>query len=291
MLCSCHFPLITLHVSLCILCSSKVTHSVWVQPSSKRSHTFRFHTQLVDFPLTSIKVKLTFAVPSCINDRAVLTLYHLKRTAHEQDQIQEDQIRGCEVICGPIRVKPFIDITGQSLQLSLSHPSLLSTPVPPLLVVLDDLFVDNYSQLTEDAAKSYESKQDSTNSSLRRKHLLRSRQLRHLPQTKTQSVQQTTMQISVFSQSKAFCSTPVSRKLLRAMCKYDTLLVTQLVLLVCDCKIIEEEYVNLSGPVREMATHGTEKIKMEDRVKALELLCWISSSAFCDANRYCSFLY
>ena len=263
-----------------------------------RQHIFRIHTHLATAPVASLKIKLTFATPSCIDDAATVSLYQLKALSglhHDAGAadsaatpLGEEEgelpwfLGGAEMVCGPLRVKPFVDVTGQSLQLSLSHPSLLlSTPSPTLLLCFDSLFVDDYYLLTEEVLKNA-NETTKTDSKPRLRHM-RSRILRRLPAAKLSIVPHSILHVTVYTQRRREHSCSYPRQLLR--CVFEGELVSRLVLLACAYKVEQEEYSHLPQPVREMLTCEREEVKVEDRVRALEVLCWLASSAFCDANR------
>ena len=112
---------------------------------------------------------------------------------------------------------------------------------------------------------------------------MRSRLMRRAPVTKTNIVVHSSLHVTVFTQAKGSTSPSLPPQLRNV---FSEELVTQLILLSCDYSVEEREYVSLSEPVKKMVMDVTSKVRDEDRIKALEALCWLSSASFCDADRY-----
>uniref|UniRef100_A0A1X7VLP9 UBC core domain-containing protein n=1 Tax=Amphimedon queenslandica TaxID=400682 RepID=A0A1X7VLP9_AMPQE len=122
------------------------------------SHTFQIKFSSEEIPsISSLRIKINVASPACISDQATLSLSVLRIPSCDQYRNSpagsEDQTRFL-TLCGPIFIKPYIDVTDLSLTVSLSHPLLLSSHQSTLLLSFEDLFPLNYSSLTKEMADS-----------------------------------------------------------------------------------------------------------------------------------------
>ena len=102
--------------------------------------------------LGSVSVRLTFANVRCISEHATVSLLlpqPVPRQMNNPNKLKAGCLTGLshierKVLCGPVRLKPLIDVTEQSLQVLFSHPQLLSSQTRVLLVSVNDLFSSEY---------------------------------------------------------------------------------------------------------------------------------------------------
>lgn len=123
---------------------------------------FRYEFELVINSLESsalgcISVRLTFANMRCINEHATMSLllqHPVPRHGNDPDRMKTKgfsslpQSTGRRVLCGPVRLKPLIDVTEQSLQVLFSHPQMLSLQAQVLLVSVNDFFSSEYNMVS-----------------------------------------------------------------------------------------------------------------------------------------------
>ncbi len=100
-----------------------------VAPCSAR-HLFELTPSHSSAPIGCVTVTIGFANSQCISDSAVLYLLLPKRKCPggvydrpegERFHFEESDLRvpsDAERLCGPIRIKPLIDVTGKSAQVS-----------------------------------------------------------------------------------------------------------------------------------------------------------------------------
>ena len=106
--------------------------------------------------LGSVCVRLTFANMRCISSDATISLLvaHYPTKSRRNNGIcnlskGESLSSGTDhhVLCGPVRLKPLIDVTEQSLQVVFVHPRLLDLPCRTLILAADNLFSSEYNSV------------------------------------------------------------------------------------------------------------------------------------------------
>ena len=258
--------------------------------SSSKHHIFRMNTHIATAPISTVKIKLTFAAADCVNESATVSLYRLDPSSQHQHRCPPSDglpeiLTWAEPVCGPVKIKQFVDVTRLSLQLCLSHPALLiSGPSAPLLLCFESLFADDYDLVTEEAVKAAsEGAKPEVKPSVPRLRHIRSRILRRSPTNKPGIVAHTSLHVTVFThQTKG---TRFSSLLPQLKDWFSGELLTKLVLLACGYSVEEKEHSCLPKRVREMVTCVREEVQVEDRIKALEVLCWVASAAHSDVGR------
>lgn len=141
-------------------------------------------------PVGCVSVKMTFANTQCISTQATISLalpggMPKEENANSADLTQEQQL------CGPIKLKPLADVTEQSLQIFLSHPTLLHTRSRVLLVYIDCLFSSDYKDVS--FVESVGGGQDAYS----RRQAWRNRGFRHQAQPSSQADSKVTIPVQV----------------------------------------------------------------------------------------------
>ena len=247
--------------------------------------------------MSSIVIGLAFPTPDCINTSAAVSLFQLRHPSPGEGNVGTEphsDKRGpeAELLCGPIEIKQFVGISGQFLSLTLTHPQLLQAPVSDLLLCFEDLFPSNYSRITEEILRAFteEAKAEADPATLRRR-TLRSRLVKRLPtnQKNLPNSIHTYLQVTVFGQSSSW-PFPVRGRLLDCLMREE--MVTKLVLASCRYCIEQTDYLHLSEQqkvaVRERCSWGSKREEEEEmeQFRALEVLCWVASTAYCNGDKY-----
>lgn len=260
-------------------------------------HIFQLHIPNQPTCLSSLRIKLNFATPACINNNATVSLYILKTpycqhsqnptdTGTDIDWLDESSF---ELICGPLKIKPFLDITEQSLSLHLSHPRLLTSLNSLILLCFEQLFVDNYSKIAEEISKSMEGKKTETDSHVVRRHMgIKSRVIRRAtPTTRSVYIVHSTLFVTLLPY-KGSHSMRVCRSLIPLV--FSKEMIFKLLLSACEYCVEQEEYSRLPESVCMSVNdyHQCKMKSMEDgneQFRALDMISWITSVAFCDTDR------
>jgi hypothetical protein len=135
-------------------------------------HTFELVLDPTDpTPIGNITASLSFANTNCILDSATVSLHRPKtetRTADSATPLGDDTL-----LCGPIKLKPLINVTDQLIQVFFCHPALLHGRTRVVLIVFDDLFSSDYKEV------SFVESSSSTLDALSRRQAWRNRTFRH----------------------------------------------------------------------------------------------------------------
>lgn len=224
-------------------------------------------------------------------------MYILKTPCHQYSQNPTDtgtdtewlDESSFELLCGPLKIKPFLDITEQSLSLHLSHPRLLTSLNSLFLLCFEQLFVDNYSKIAEEVSKSIEGKKIETDSHVVRRHMgIKSRVIRRAtPTTRSIHIVHSTLFVTLLPY-KGPHSMRVRSMLIPLV--FSKEMVFKLLLSACEYCVEQEEYSRLPESVCTSMNdyHQCKTKSMEDskeQFKALDMISWIASVAFCDTDR------
>ena len=242
--------------------------------------------------ISFVKFKLNFATPSCISDTATVNLAVLKSTSNE------DLNTGCtpqmmdmsqlEILCGPILIKPFLDVTDLSITLTLSHLQLLQSHQSILYLIFDNLFVGNYSTLTEEASKDVSSKKTDAQTAMsdfRYTCTMRSRLVRrNPPPAKPVTINHCTILVTLFPYYKPLC--------IESRCSMLSLIVKEefiykLIVHICCYRMDKDESLSLPEALQLLISNGSQQIKVDrdGQLLALNSLCWIISVVDCHSDR------
>lgn len=260
--------------------------------------------------ISSIRVKLSFATSECISDDATLSLYQLRNPAINISTgtsfAGSDNIEGWfedivpDLLCGPVPVKQFVDISDQSLVISLTHPRLLNSERHPVfLLCFDQLFVSRYSTITEEVSKSLASKATEIEPISSRSRRMQA--LIHRPrggrrygypvrQPPPANNIHSYLQVTVFP-GNIKMNTDVKDGVLE--CLFHEEIVTKLLMMACRYSIEEREFLNLDQCYQELClkeqqredSNGETMIFDSRQNDALSILCWMVSMAYCNGDR------
>ena len=144
-------------------------------------------------PIGSIVLNLTFANAQCLGEEAAVSLLLPKwdQLSLEMDtptKLQDVQSNS-EVLLGPVRVKPFVDVTGRSVYVTLIHPRLSATRPPILWLVVENLFASEFNEVSFTAEATSSAIQRGTWRTKTFRHHLRPGQSESSSKTKAVSVQ------------------------------------------------------------------------------------------------------
>lgn len=93
--------------------------------------------------LSLVSIKFTFANSQCLCDEASVSLL-LPRWEQSEGGTTEVPKHGgslnAELICGPVRLKPLVDVTGQSAQVCFCHARLMTSKLTVLWLLTENLF-------------------------------------------------------------------------------------------------------------------------------------------------------
>ncbi len=134
----------------------------------------------------SVCVRLNFANKLCINEDATVSLVAIRwphNTANSRrlklkpsTESPDREALERHVICGPVRLKPLIDVTEQCVQVVLVHPNLMELGCGSLLVLIDSLFSSEYNSVSY-----YEDAVSGATDAASRRQAWRNRAFRHQP--------------------------------------------------------------------------------------------------------------
>ncbi len=272
-------------------------------------HFFQLDLGTPNLSIASVRVKLSMASTDCIDEEATLYLYLLRNPSEDittgtlfagSEDIEDwlDNVT-YELLCGPISVKPYIDISEQSLVINLAHPSLFQCEGRcSLLLCFRDLFVGHYKDVTEKALKSLgggATEMDTYISTHRRVggYSHRSRLHRKSPQPAKSAPTNvhSSLHVTVLPYNG---SLDRRRRESLLECLFFEDVVFKLLVVACGYCIEERELDGLSDRFQAMVRLHQEKREGEElligemdarRNKALDSLCWIVSIAYCNSDR------
>lgn len=124
---------------------------------NKYVHTHRYTFEVLPYssmtsPIGSIGIQLKFANAQCLGEEANISLLLPKWDQLSLEIDTPAKLQGAqsnsEVLLGPVRLKPLVDVSGRSVRLTLTHPRLLATPSPILWLVLEDFFDSDYNEVS-----------------------------------------------------------------------------------------------------------------------------------------------
>lgn len=269
-------------------------------------------------PLGCISVRLCLPSARCLSDTAAISLLLPSRVVEGSASGQFSRLE-CEdpqILCGPIMLKPLVDVTGCAVQVlfmwpfcsgilrvslltqvSFTHPLLLS-PHPPLtlLLRLEQLFAVDYSEVVLTTAEAHTPSNVKTGGLRRRGCIVRhggpSPRLQHHMNSKCRAVlDQCYLSLSLFPLSQDTRLQPTMDTLLSLISKEEFLL--NLTLAACHYHVAEKEYDNLP-PSLQAVVDGLSDDNMKDTafnefpesrgkggsggtvMQSLQLLCWVS---------------
>ncbi len=269
-------------------------------------HFFQLNIHRSCSSISSVRIKLSFATPDCINDLGTVSLYLVrnptKLLSTETMSAGIENINDWftnityELLCGPVSMKTHVDISEQCIILSLAHPRLLQCEQQSIILLcFNDLFVSEYLEITEEATKSLTDKVPEVDMPINRRRLhqgLHQGYMSHPRLLRKQQQQQTTklfptnihssLQVTVFPYKETL-KFNLRESLLKCIFYED--LVFKLVLVVCDYSIEESECCNLSTDIySKEGVYTCEEVENRQS-KALDILCWILSMAYCNGDR------
>ena len=180
---------------------------------------------------------------------------------------------------------PLVDVTGQSIQLSLCHSKLITGSRTVLWLLLEDLFPADYSDTIPEPSAAAPSLPPLRRRTAVIKHgMLYRRHFPTPPRSKPPSLpEQSTIVVTLYP--LAVNRESSVRLLLQLYEKPE--FVAQVVLAACGYVVEEMEHKSL--PEVLQATVGTQPENSggaDARLKALELLSWMASLQCSDSNRY-----
>lgn len=99
-------------------------------------------------PLGCVSIKLSFANACCISENATFSLFLPEvGTKKSASSAKSKETTPRKLLCGPMKLKPLISVTEQSLQLYLVHPLLLVSQTQVLLLTFEHLFPSEYKDI------------------------------------------------------------------------------------------------------------------------------------------------
>ena len=97
---------------------------------------------------------MTFVNRRCINELATASLLTPKLEPLTPLSYHSINWKPYDVLCGPVKLKPLIDVTDQSLQFSLFHPFLVTRRPHALWLEIKDFFAPEYNDISVTADTS-----------------------------------------------------------------------------------------------------------------------------------------
>lgn len=261
-------------------------------------HVFKLYIPRKSLSLNSVRFKLNFATSSCIDELATVTLSVVRSEGSGKEFEGSDAgykgsdagYQGSEykVLCGPILIKPFLDVTDLSITLTLSHFELLSSLQSTLILTFSNLFVKDYLQLTEEASQDKTSKKhDSYTGSGRNasdfRYTMRCRIIRRAQPPKPVIINHCTLLVTLFPYNGKLSLQSRRGLLPLVFCEE---FVYKLLLHVCQYHLVENEHQSLPESLHPLLLSDHQLEYSEDQFNALNVLCWIMSLADCQNDRF-----
>ena len=180
-----------------------------------------------------------------------------------------------------------MDVTGQSVQLSLCHSKLVTGSRTVLWLLLEDLFPADYSEAVTESSTAAPSPPLLLRRTTVIKHgMLYRRHQPTPPRSKPPSLpEQTTVVVTLYPLASGINGEAGIRLLLRLSERSE--FVAQVVLAACGYVVEELEYKSLPAALQAAVdTQPQSEGETNNRLTALKLLCWIASLQCHDAKRY-----
>ena len=99
-------------------------------------------------PIGCVSIGMTFSNRRCISEQATASLLVPKLEPPPSFTFQGLNWRPYDILCGPVKLKPLIDVTDQSLQFSLFHPFLVTRRPHILWLEIKDFFAAEYNDIS-----------------------------------------------------------------------------------------------------------------------------------------------
>ena len=238
-------------------------------------------------PVGSVSIKFSFTNAQCLSDKASVSLLLPKWDQPEGESPKHKEPLNAEPICGPVKLKPLVDVTGQSAQLCFCHPRLLSCKSAVFWLLIEDLFSSDYNDITaagDPAVTQSPSPHQRGNWRTRafRHHVPRSSDSKMKPISEHSTIAVT------FYPLNNTCNMENELDLLLKLIRRAEF-VTLVTLTACGYRVEAAESKALSSSLQAFVEEGQGKsVTVEEQFKAMELLCWMAVVHGCKAERFVS---
>jgi len=198
-----------------------------------------------------------------------------------------------DIVCGPVRLQKFIDITGNTATIKFSHPELIRQQNCICTLVIENLS-SNLSEIKKTAIPDIKQAFTSKSGRFRvnRNSLVRKeRRIVHYrtsgSESKTPGEKRLAIMIKVYPFEKALTESDLG---LHQLLIDDVVCHESLILVVTRYQVVNTELDNLSPSLREMMDslqQSGETVFISEQMcyQALDLLCWIASMLLYDKVR------
>lgn len=248
-------------------------------------------------PIGCVAVRISFVHGHCLSNGASASLF----MAEASVPLHGGRIERT-ALCGPIRLKPLVNLTGQGVSLNLCSPLLMGHAHKVLWLELEGLFASDYNEISAAAAAAKQSTPTSsgphphrTACGLVRKGAIYRRQHLAGPAQATTPPEQATVSVSVYPASVApnECDTDLVLRYYQSRHH-----LTRIVLAACNYSVEEEEFRGLSDEAKRALEHyhagsvGAEREAEErsgggegqEQYDAFDVLCWMAAAESASAS-------
>lgn len=228
-------------------------------------------------------MQFNFADPQSISGNGTVTLLRPSQSHPHRNGSPLDHTPlgspDSECVCGPVRVKQFLDITNHSVRINFCHPDLLRGQVTTLWLLVEDLFSDDWKYGGRPSSAAAAARPASPSSSPGSRLISALRQRNKAAQTKSfSSTEQGILLVSLYPPKE---SSPMASQLgLFIQLMESQQFLSHLVLVACSHRVQRAEYEKLPRPLQGRVDSIEEKdplLSKENQLRALELLCWAAS--------------
>lgn len=258
-------------------------------PPSRSQHLFELFPTPRS-PLSLVSIKFVFANPQCLSDEASVSLL-LPRWEQSQGGTADGPKHGeppnAELVCGPVRLKPLVDVTGQSAQVCFCHARLMTSKLTVLWLLTENLFSTEH----KNTARSGDSAAVPSAAPHRGRtwHTRAFRHHIHRPSdstSKTKSIpDHSTISVTLYSPDPHHSNAGSKLDLLLKLVNRSEF-VTLVTLAACGYRVESDECKILPASL-QLAVEGEQSgsVKEDEQIRAMELLCWMAAMHGCRAER------
>lgn len=241
-------------------------------------------------PIGCVSIKFSFTNAQCLSDEASVSLLLPKWDQPEGERPKHKRPLNAKLICGAVKLKPLVDVTGQSAQVCFCHPHLLSCKPAVLWLLFKDLFSSNYNEITAAGDPA-----TTLSSSSHQRGNWRTRAFRHhVPRSsdsngkmKPLSVH-STIAVTFYPLNNSRSVGNELDLLLKLIRR--TEFVTLVALTACGYRVESAEFKTLPSSLQALVEGGQSKsVTEEEQFKAMELLCWMTVVHGCNADHHLGF--
>ena len=238
-------------------------------------------------PIGSVSIKFSFTNAQCLSDKASVSLLLPKWDQPEGERPKHKGPINAEPICGPVKLKPLIDVTGQSAQVCFCHSRLLNCKSAVFWLLIEDLFSSDYNDITATGDPAI-----TPSPSPHQRGNWRTRAFRHhVPRSSDSNgkmkptSEHSTIAVTFYPLSNSRNMDNELDLLLKLIRRAE--FVTLVTLTACGYRVESAEFKALPSSLQAFVEEGQGKrVTVEEQFKTMELLCWMAVLDGCKAERF-----